>query len=141
MARYEGTVVVRCRPAHVFALYADAERWPQWDPDLESASRDGPFAVGSTGVIKPREGPRTKIRITHVNGEQRFDAEARLPLCTMRFEHIVEPAGADTRVTHRVVLEGPLASIYARLIGPKLEAGIPRTMAGLKAYLEGGRPR
>jgi hypothetical protein len=141
MATYEGTATIRCRPADVFALYADAEGWPSWDPDLESASRSGPFAVGSTGLIKPREGPKTKIKITRVEDGSRFDAEAKLPGCIMRFEHVVEPVGMNTRVTHRVVFEGALAAVYAKLIGPKLAEGIPRTMAGLKAALEGAKRR
>lgn len=138
MAVFEGTIVARCRPAEVFALYADAESWPRWDPDLVSATRDGPFVVGAVGTIKPRQGPTTRIRITRVEPDARFDAEARLPLCTMRFEHLVVPDGALTRVTHRVVFEGLLAPLFVRLIGPSLREGIPRTMAGLKAALEAG---
>jgi uncharacterized membrane protein len=138
MATYESSVVVRATPQQVFAVYADAESWPRWDPDLESATRRGPFAVGSTGEIKPREGPRTKIRISRIDRDLRFDAEAKLPMCIMRFEHIVEAVGVNTRVTHRVVLEGPLKAVYAKLIGKKLAEGIPRTMAGLKSFLERG---
>ncbi|MCU0648618.1 MAG: SRPBCC family protein [Gemmatimonadaceae bacterium] len=138
---FEGSVTARCRPEDVFALYADASSWARWDPDIESATRDGPFAPGTRGSIKPREGPTTKIVVTKVDPNRAFTAEARLPLCTMHFEHEVVPVGTETKITHRVRFTGPLAFLFARLIGKQLKYGIPRTMLGLKHALEGGPGR
>lgn len=136
MPAFDGTITVRATPARVFALWADPAGWGRWDPDVRQATLDGPFAEGATGAITPRQGPTMRIRVTRVEQDRAFDAEARLPLCTMRFEHWLEPAGADTRVTHRVVFAGPLAAVFGALIGPSLRRGIPGTMAGLKAACE-----
>ncbi|MDX2183264.1 MAG: SRPBCC family protein [Gemmatimonadaceae bacterium] len=136
MADFEGTVTVRCTPAVVFALYADAAGWAAWDPDIRGATREGPFVSGAVGTITPKQGPTMTIRLTSVVPDRSFDAEARLPGCTMRFEHWLEPQGDSTRVTHRVVFTGPLAFVFRALIGPGLRRGIPGTMAGLKAAAE-----
>ncbi|MCU0626938.1 MAG: SRPBCC family protein [Gemmatimonadaceae bacterium] len=140
MRTFEGTITVRATPAQVFALWADSAGWPRWDPDVKAARIDGPFVAGATGSITPQQGPTLRIRVTRVLPDRAFDAEARLPLCTMRFEHECEAAGdasgAATRVTHRVVFEGPLAFVFRRVIGPSLVTGIPGTMAGLKRAVE-----
>ena len=142
------SVEVRAAPARVFALWRDASGWPAWDPDLESASLDGPFAVGSRGTLKPRGAPRTTIELTDVAPDRAFTAVARLPLCRMVFEHEIEPFDESSdgpsdercRVTHRVRFAGPLAPLFARLIGPSIERGLPGTMAGLKRAAEEGAP-
>jgi hypothetical protein len=138
MPSFEGTVIVRCRPEDVFALYANAPSWAEWDPDIKAATRDGPFAAGSVGTITPRQGPIMKIYVTQVDPNRSFTAEARLPLCTMRFEHEVVPLGTESRVTHRVVFTGPLAFAFGFLLGRQLKVGIPRTMHGLKTACERG---
>lgn len=131
-----GTIVVRATPARIFALYADAAGWASWDPDIAAATREGPFAAGSTGTITPKQGPTTRIRLTRVIADRAFDAEARLPGCTMRFEHELEPRGAETHVTHRVVFEGPMAWLFGRLIGRQIDRGMAGTLAGLKRAAE-----
>jgi uncharacterized protein YndB with AHSA1/START domain len=140
MADYSGSVLVQATPAAVFACWADAAGWATWDPDVKAASMDGPFATGTTGRIAPREGPTMAIRLSRVEPGRAFDAEARLPGCTMRFEHRMEPRGPETLVTHRVVFSGPLAFLFRRIIGPQLVRGIPGTMAGLKRAVEGAPP-
>ncbi|MCE2940294.1 MAG: SRPBCC family protein [Gemmatimonadota bacterium] len=131
-----GTVTVRATPSRLFALYADSAGWARWDPDIRAATLDGPFAVGSTGSISPKQGPTTTIRLTRVVPDRAFDAEARLPGCTMRFEHELEARGAETVVTHRVVFEGPMAWLFGRLIGAQIDKGMAGTLAGLKQAAE-----
>lgn len=136
MNTFVGRITVQATPAAVFALYADSAGWPSWDPDVRQASLNGPFAVGSTGTITPRQGPAMAIRLTRVVADQAFDAEARLPGCTMLFEHELVPQGDETQVTHRVMFTGPLAWLFGLLVGGQLKRGIPGTMAGLKAAVE-----
>ena len=136
------SVEVRASPGRVFALWSDATGWPDWDPDLRSASLDGPFAPGSRGALKPRGAPRTRIELVEVVPEESFAAVASLPLCRMVFDHRIEPPGAGgggpirCRVTHSVRFEGPLAGLFRRLLGPAIRRGLPGTMAGLKRAAE-----
>jgi len=133
------SIDVAASPERVFALWADAAGWPRWDPDLEEATLEGPFADGSRGSLKPRGAPRTAIELNAVRPPHGFSAVARLPLCRMRFEHRLEPLmppAAGCRVTHAVRFEGPLAPIFRRLVGPTVKRGLPGTMAGLKAAAE-----
>ena len=67
---------------------------------------DGPFAVGTRGWLKPSGAPRTRIEIVAVDAPASFTVLARLPLCRMRFEHVLTPIDAGTRVRHRVGFSG-----------------------------------
>ena len=132
----EQSVLVRAAPEVVFALYADVPGWAGWDPDVRAASIDGPFVTGAVGSLTPMKGPRNRIAFVSVVPGRSFDVEARLPLCTMRLEHVLDREGECTRVTHRVLFRGPLALLFGWLVGRGIRAGMPGTLAGLRAACE-----
>ena len=132
----EASIDVAADPATAFAVHADVEGWTRWDPTLEAAELDGPFAAGTRGWLKPAGAPRTRIEIVEVDAPASFAVVARLPLCRMRFEHELVPIEIGTRVRHRVSFSGPLAAVFARLVGPGIERDLPATLAGLKAAAE-----
>ena len=53
-----------------------------------------------------------------------------------RFEWTFEKAAPGTRITQRCTLEGDRASVYAKDVGPTLEAGIPEGMRKLADAME-----
>ncbi|MEK8028030.1 MAG: hypothetical protein RLY78_1360 [Pseudomonadota bacterium] len=132
----ESTLLIQAPAASVFALYADVARWTDWDPDVKSASLDGPFATGSTGVIVPHGGPKSKVVFDRVVPDRGFHVLCKLPLCRMRFEHELTPVGSGTQSTHRVVFEGPLAPLFGRLIGSGMRKTQPHALQSLKRVAE-----
>jgi hypothetical protein len=56
----------------------------------------------------------------------------------MIFSHEVTPDVSGTRITHRVEISGPLAGLFARLLGPNLKQGLPEAVNGLVRMAEGG---
>jgi hypothetical protein len=120
-------------PQRLFALYADVANWTQWDPDLKASSIDGPFASGTTGTVEPKSGPKSKVLFKDVQPDRGFAVECKLPLCLMRFEHSLKPAGGATVVTHSVRFSGPMAWFFGRVIGSELRQGLPKALAGLQA--------
>ena len=44
----------------VWRLWSDVEGWRRWDEEVEWSRLDGPFEVGSRGVLKPKKGPNTE---------------------------------------------------------------------------------
>jgi hypothetical protein len=131
-------ILIAALPAAIFARYARAEGWPDWDPELRAASLPGGLVVGAEGWLQPTRGPRARFRVTEVRDNAGFTVEARLPLCRMQFGHDLVVEGAGTRVGHWVGFDGPFAWLFRRLIGRGLAAGLPATMAGLKAAVEAG---
>lgn len=120
----------------IFAIYADVGSWATWDPDVRSSAITGAFVSGSTGTLKPSGGPEARITLTEVVADRSFTVESRLPFCVMRFEHELSDSVTGTIAIHRVSFSGPLAPVFARLIGSRIHKGLARTMAGLKRAAE-----
>jgi hypothetical protein len=127
----EASAVTPAGPESVWALYEQVSGWKEWDHEVESSRLDGPFQVGSAGVLKPRGGPASKFRLTGVTPGRGFSDVTRLPLATLAFEHTLTPESSGTRIHHRVTIRGPLAFLFSRVIGRKIAAGLPSAVAAL----------
>jgi uncharacterized protein YndB with AHSA1/START domain len=138
--QFELSTVIAAPAERVFALYANVSQWPQWDPDLKSASIDGAFASGAKGVVAPHGGPKSNVVFMNVIPNRSFTVSCKLPLCEMRFEHELVEVDGGTRATHRTVFEGLLAPLFGRLIGSGMRKTLPNALAGLKALAERKTP-
>lgn len=136
MIQFEEQIVVYVNPEIIFSVYENVEGWCLWDPDVESASIAGAFLPGTTGTLKPRNGPSVGMRLTEVERNHSFTDETTLPLCRMKFEHQLVQEGKATRVIHRVSFSGPLAFFFGRVIGKQVKRGLPEALRGLKARAE-----
>jgi hypothetical protein len=132
----EEKVHINVPPNTVHTIYTEVENWHRWDPDTKSARLDGPFAVGTTGVLAPTQGFPVKMKVTEVAPERGFTVECRAPLCVMRFDHELTPDGVGVIALHRLVFSGPLAWLFGRLVGSRVRLGLPVTMQSLKRYAE-----
>jgi hypothetical protein len=140
VSQFSEEVTVTSDPERVFALYENVANWKQWDPDVASSSISGPFAAGTTGKLKPTNGPEAKIKIVSVEKNKSFTVQSRLPLCTMTFEHELFPVKGATRVVHRVSFNGPLSFFFGRVVGNQIRKGLPGTLLGLKQAVEHTMP-
>jgi ligand-binding SRPBCC domain-containing protein len=136
MWRYEHTETTSAPPERVWAHYADPTAWPVWDHETEHVSVEGPMDVGVRGRLKPRGGPATSFVFTHVEPGRGFTDVARLPLARLEFDHRIDPDGDGSRFTHRVTITGPLAPLFARVVGRGVAAGLPRAMRELARLAE-----
>ena len=130
------SIVINASPAAIFAIYADVERWPAWDPDTRAARIDGPFVTGATGRLTPAKGFPVPMRFTSVERDRGFTVVAPVMLSTMVFEHAIRPEGAGVRVVHGVAFHGPFAWFLRRLVGSRVRTGLPATMRRLKEHAE-----
>jgi uncharacterized protein YndB with AHSA1/START domain len=136
--RFEEEIGIAAPPEVVFAVYADVERWGDWDPEVNSASIDGDFASGAAGTLEPSSArpKQATFTITEVVPNESFVVESRLPLCALRFDHDLTPVPEGSRAVHRITISGPLAPLLGRLVGNPIRKGLPGTMRGLKRAAE-----
>jgi hypothetical protein len=118
-------------PAQVWAHWTDVENWHEWDHEVVSSSLKGPFEVGTSGALKSRGGPPVRFILTEVTPLVGFSNVSRLPLATVEFHHTVSADGEGSRIEHRVVMRGPMTFFFKRVIGTKIERGLPQTVASL----------
>jgi hypothetical protein len=123
-------------PAAFFARWADMATWPEWNADTEWVRLDGPFAAGSTGVLKPKGGPKTKFVIAELTDTEFVDV-SRLFGARLTFHHVVEttPDGGS-RVNVTVTLGGPLSRVWNLILGKGIKATLQRDLDGLKTVAE-----
>ncbi len=105
--------------AAIWALWADASRWPEWNEQLETGELDGELAVGGGATVKFKRGGKMRFKVVTVEPERLFVDEAKLPGCRFGHEHRVEPAGTGCEITHRLYLKGPTSGFFSRLFGRK----------------------
>jgi hypothetical protein len=113
-------------PAAVWErAYADASAWPKWNAEIKRASLDGPLALGAEAKIAFRTGLRLRFRVVEFEPGRLFTDEARLPGARMGHRHLVEPDAGGSRLTNTIYIEGPLAALWRRAMGPAAARALP----------------
>jgi hypothetical protein len=128
MSRWEttSTLDAAVAPAAVWErAYADADAWPRWNAELKRATLDGPLALGAEARIVFRTGLRLRFRVVEFEDGRLFTDEARLLGARMGHRHLLEPADSGTRLTNTIYIEGPLAGLWRRILGPAAARTLP----------------
>jgi hypothetical protein len=129
---YTQSIEADVSPEAIWELYEDVSTWPRWDAQAERITRDGPFAVGTTGTMKFVGQEPLDYRLTKVVPKREFVDETPVGELVVRVSHLLEPlAGERVRITYAAEIDGP--EEQAREVGPMITADFPDTMASLIA--------
>ena len=124
-------------PSAFFARWADVATWPEWNSDTEWVRLDGPFATGSTGVLKPTGGPKVKFVIDSLVPGREFVDVSLLAGARLTFRHLVEERPEEgTRVKVAVTMSGPLGWFWNLVLGKGLKASLQQDVDLLVAAAE-----
>ena len=132
----EHSILIQASAERVFKIYENVSAWHTWDPDTKQASLDGPFEVGSRGLLTPNKGNTVPMLVTQVKPNSCFTVESKIPLFRMVFEHEIVPQGNVVKVTHRVTFFGLLKVLVGRMLVNQLNQGLPVTLGNLKKLAE-----
>jgi len=127
----EHTVETSASPAAIWQIWEDVENWNSWDHGIEFSTINGPFKTGTTGTLKPKGGPLVYTTLTHVDPMKQFVDEAKLPFSRIIVSHSLSESEGKTRVTHRIEMKGPLAFLFAYVIGREMKKNLPQEMAAM----------
>jgi hypothetical protein len=105
--------------------YADASAWPRWNDELKSAKLDGPLRLGATAKIAFETGLRLRFQVVEFEEGRLFTDEARLPGARMGHRHLIEPSAGGSRLTNTIYIEGLLAPLWQRILGPRAARTLP----------------
>jgi hypothetical protein len=124
---------VSTAPAEAFfARWADMATWPEWDEALAWTALDGPFAEGTTGVLKPRRGPRARFVIEVLVPGAEFTDVSSVPGARLRIRHLTGVVtDGRTQVTIEVSLHGPLAGMWSLFVGRSVARPTPLGLSRL----------
>ncbi len=113
-------------PASIWEkAYADADAWPKWNAEIKRAQLDGPLALGAKAKIVFGTGLRLRFAVVEFEHGRLFTDESRLPGARMGHRHLVEPTEYGSRLTNTIYIEGPLAPVWRRIMGPAAARTLP----------------
>jgi len=126
-------------PSAFFDRWADMATWPEWSADVEWARLEGPFAVGTTGVLKPKKGPKTKFVIEQLDPDRAYVDVSRLPGARLAFSHLVTThAGGGCSIDVTISMSGPLAWLWTLLLAKGFRETTQSDLDQLVALAEAG---
>jgi hypothetical protein len=128
MFTWSHTVTSPATPEQVWPLYAEVDRWLEWDSGLVGVTLDGPFAVGSRGTLQVEGQPPLTWELTEVEPQALFTDVTEIPgVATLTFVHRLDPTPQGCAITHEVRIEGPAAEE----LGPMVTSDTPDAMETL----------
>ena len=134
----EHSIETAAASAAIWGLWADVERWPEWNADLERAELSGPFAAGSTITMTPHGQEPIELRIAEAVEARVFVDEASLGDVVVRTSHRIERLDSDrVRVVYGMEITGPAGDTLGPQIGPEISADFPQVLAALVELAEG----
>jgi hypothetical protein len=128
VSRWETTSTLEAgvTPASVWQqAYADAAAWPKWNAEIKRARLDGPLAQGAKAKIVFGTGLRLRFHVVEFEEGRLFTDESRLLGAHMGHRHLVEPTETGSRLTNTIYIEGPLAPLWRRIMGPAAARTLP----------------
>lgn len=129
----EHEIVVAAAPEVVWALFEDVAGWPRWNAGVEQIELRGPFATGSSFLMKPVGMDEVISQLVEVLPHVSFLDETRLGDLRIFVEHRLQPLGAgECRVRYSLQAFGP----GCEETGAAVSADFPEVLRALKALAE-----
>jgi uncharacterized protein YndB with AHSA1/START domain len=130
---------IRAAREIVWAVLADIEEWPSWNPDVKSMAVQGPIARGS--VFRWKAGPGTiTSTIQRVEPPRQIAWTGRtLGTKAIHFSQL-EPRSGKTLVRTEEPFEGLLARILRGSMQKTLDSSLADGLRFLKAEVERRAP-
>jgi hypothetical protein len=126
----EHSTVTMVEPKALWSIWTSPAGWPGHNPRLEWARLDGPLAVGSKIVSKPKGMMRTSMTITALDPYEHFTMEAKVPFGKATFDHFATPnaQGNSIEFTYRLTITGALTPVLRRMFGDEMARVMAPTM-------------
>jgi hypothetical protein len=125
------TVKTSASISALWRVLEDVATWNAWDHGIEYSTLEGPFKMGVTGTLKPKDGPLLQTKLTKVEPMKMFVQEAKMPGARVVMSHFLAESDGKSTVTFQTEVRGPLAFVWALLIGPSIKKKVPIEMAAM----------
>ncbi len=136
MWTYQHQLSVQTTPAAVWPLYANVDRWPEWDEAIDRVDIDGEFVVGSTGTMHLHHIGPVPFCLTAMEVERRFADESTFNGMTITFDHLIEPTDSGCLISHFVTIDGPNVDQVGPIMGPNITDDVPEAMSAIARLAE-----
>ena len=135
----DSSIEIDASAATVWAVFADAERWPEWTASVERVvALEGPgIEVGRRFEIKQPRLPTVVWEVTEVDPGRSWTWRAHSPGATTLASHeVIGRDGGATLVRQRIDQRGPLGIAVGVLMRRLTRRYLDLEAKGLKAQSE-----
>ncbi len=142
MADNQRSVETSASPAAVWKIWSDTSTWAEWNPDVQSMTLNGPFAAGTSGTMKTKQGTR-QVQLTEVVPGRSFRLETTvIPLTRFAFEcQVVAGSAGKTTISQAIRVGGPLGAVVGGVMAPQIANTFLPLLQGLARKAEANEGR
>jgi uncharacterized protein YndB with AHSA1/START domain len=142
MADNQRSVETSASSAAVWKIWSDTSTWPEWNPDVQSMTLNGPFAAGTSGTMKTKQGTR-QVQLTEVVPGRSFRLETTvIPLTRFAFEcQVVAGPTGKTTISQAIRVGGPLGGVVGGMMAPQIANTFLPLLQGLARKAEASEGR
>lgn len=131
----QGSIGVAATPERVWGVLADFERWPSWNPGVDTVTLEGPVAPGT--VFRWKAGSaRIVSRLRDVDRPTRLSWTGRTMGVNAIHVWRFETSGDGAIVSMEESFSGLVARLLRKKLQRDLDATTTRGLAALKAAAE-----
>jgi uncharacterized protein YndB with AHSA1/START domain len=136
------SVETSASPAAVWKIWSDTSTWQEWNPDVQSMTLNGPFAAGTSGTMKTKQGTR-QVQLTEVVPGRSFQLETTvIPLTRFAFEcQVVAGPTGKTTISQCIRVGGPLGGVLGGMMAPQIANTFLPLLQGLARKAEASEGR
>nr|WP_199003431.1 SRPBCC family protein [Flavobacterium sp. ASV13] len=100
----------------IWKLTTDINNWKKWDDTVEDSQLLGEFRVGNYFLLKPKGGPKVKIKLVEVIENKKFTDLTVFPLAKMYGEHNYEDTSDGLKISVTMTVKGILSFLWVKLV-------------------------
>ena len=133
MWTHEDSIETSAPAERVWELFANVERWKDWNAGIESIELHGPFAEGTTFTMQPPGQDALTSTLIEVRPNESFTDETVVDETRVLVRHRLVPLSpGHTKIIYSTQITGPGAAE----IGPMVTSDFPEVLAALKNLAE-----
>ncbi len=119
------TTTKKVSKEQLWKLMSHINDWKKWDNTVEYSELQGDFKTGSTFILKPKEGPKVKIKLIEVKPNNYFKDCTIFPLAKMFGEHWYEETSDGVKITVTMTIKGILSFLWYKIVMKELVEHLP----------------
>lgn len=100
----------------IWKLISNINKWNLWDDTVEYSELLGTFEAENYFILKPKGGPKVKIKLIEVIENQKFVDMTSFPLAKMYGEHLYEETKEGLKITVTMSVKGILSFLWIKLV-------------------------
>lgn len=109
----------------IWKLTTDINNWKKWDDTVEHSELIGEFKIGNYFILKPKGGPRIKIKLIEILENKKFTDLTTFPFAKMYGEHTYEETEEGLKICVTMTVKGILSFLWVKLVAKKIVNHLP----------------